>query len=111
MKQIDNSPTHSGSDVPLSDDTPQAIIFKQVILNKLSTMRQNIQRLLYDKAYPERAEYVQRANFIYALMFKIKEGYTSNDNLLAFINSIEKEYPLAGKTISDVKNMPEMQKE
>ncbi len=110
MKQVDNSTIHSISDEPISDDTQEAIIFKQDILDKLVMIRENIQPLLYDKARPERAEYIQRANFLYALMFKIKEEYKSGDSLLDFVNSIEKEYPLAEKTINDVKNMLEAQR-
>lgn len=110
MKQVDNSPLHSVSDEPISEDTQKAIAFKKDILNKLSMIREDIQSLLYDKARPERNEYVQRANFLYALIFKIKDEYKPGDNLLDFVSSIEKEYPLATKTITDVKNMPEMQK-
>ncbi|MCL9683519.1 hypothetical protein [Legionella maioricensis] len=108
MKQVDNSPLHSASD-EMDNDTQQAKAFKKNIINKLSMMREGIQPLLYDKVRPERNEYLQRANFLYALMLKIKDEYKSGDNPLDFVNSLEREYPLATKTINDVKNMPEMQ--
>ena len=96
MKQIDNSPLHSTSD-EISKNTKKATAFKKDLINKLSMMRADIQPLLYDKDRPERNEYVQRANFLYALMFKIKEEYRPGANLLDFITSLEKEYPLATK--------------
>lgn len=83
-------------------------VFKKDFIEKLSLMRERVQPLLLDTARPERNEYVQRANFLYALMFKIKEKYKAGDNLLDFVKALEKDYPLAKTTISEVKDMAEL---
>lgn len=108
------SGTKEGSDqinanLPIQGKSPHDTQFKQDILEKLSLMREQLQPLLFNAIRPERNELVQRANFLYALMFKIKEEYKSGDKLLDYIDLIEKEYPLAHKTIAEVKKMPETQ--
>jgi hypothetical protein len=82
---------------------------KNNIIEQLTMMREEIQPLLYDSVPPQRVEFVQRANFLYALIFKIKEEFKSASSVLDYIKTLEGKYPLAGQTIKEVKNMPYLQ--
>lgn len=80
-------------------------LMKQALLDKLDAMREEIQPQLFDSVKPARDPFVQRANFLYALMFKIRQEYKNPQNVIEFIKELEDKYPLAKQTIDEVKNM------
>ncbi len=81
-------------------------VFKDLVLQKLIDIRdKEIQPELYDKNRPERNPFVQRANFIYALIFKIKDEFRKPGDVLNFVTDLEDQYPLAIATIAEVKQM------
>lgn len=86
-------------------------LFKDNIIEKLSIMRENIQPLLFETSGKTREEFVQRANFLYALMFKIKNEFKRGENIIDWVASLAKEYPLAVKTIKEVEQMDEVQRD
>lgn len=85
--------------------------FKQEFIDKLDAMREKIQPLLYEAIFPDREEFIQRANFLYALIFKIRTDLDGLSTLMDCITSLELKYPLAKQTIKEVKNMPEVRTE
>jgi hypothetical protein len=85
---------------------PEDKQFKELVLRKLIEIRdQEIQPQLYDKERPERNPHIERANFIYALIFKVKNDFRSPKDVLEFVLSLEGKYPLAVPTIDEVKEM------
>lgn len=85
---------------------PEDKQFKEMVLQKLIEIRdQEIQPQLYDKERPERNPHIQRANFIYALIFKVKDDFRAPKDVLEFVLSLEGKYPLAVPTIDEVKEM------
>lgn len=85
---------------------PQDKIFQEEILTQLKVMRDDIQKQLYDTISPAREAYVQKANFIYALIYKVKDEFHSPKDIMMFIKELEEKYPLAAETITQVKNLP-----
>ncbi|KTD60760.1 hypothetical protein [Legionella shakespearei] len=88
---------------------PQDKIVQEEVLNQLKLIRDDIQKQLYDTASPAREAYVQKANFTYALIYKVKDEFQSPKDIMKFIHELEKKYPLAIDTIDQVKHLPGMQ--
>lgn len=89
--------------------SPQDLAFQEEVLNQLKIIRNDIQKQLYDSSSPAREAYVQKANFTYALIYKVKDEFQSPKDIMKFIHELEKKYPLAVDTINQVKNLPGMQ--
>ncbi|WP_298625050.1 hypothetical protein [uncultured Legionella sp.] len=100
--------THNEDSVKLPNEEllPEDREFKDVVLQKLIDIRdKEIQPQLYNKERPEREPHIQRANFIYALIFKVREDFKAPKDVLEFVRSLEKQYPLAVPTVNEVKGM------
>lgn len=88
------------------DLLPKDKEFKELVLHKLIDIRdKEIQPQLYDKDRPERNPHIQRANFIYALIFKVKDDFRTPKDVMEFVIELEDKYPLAGETVDEVKTM------
>jgi hypothetical protein len=87
---------------------PQDKVFQEELLDQLKVMRDDIQKQLYDTVSPAREAYVQKANFTYALIYKIKDEFQTPKDIMKFIHELEKKYPLAVDTIDQVKSLPGM---
>lgn len=108
MKNVNTLPDKSLSISVDSDEDQQMLLLKEALINKLILMREGVQPLLFNAEHPQRDELVQRANFLYALIFKIKQEYNPSTSLMDYINVLEYKYPLASQTIKDVKRMDEV---
>ena len=108
MKNENTLPDESLSKSVDSEDDQQMLLLKEALIDKLTLMREDVQPLLFNTEPPQRDEYVQRANFLYALIFKIKQEYNPSTSLMDYINVLEYKYPLAFQTIKDVKRMDEV---
>ena len=101
--ELDNSDSakHRMDELSSKDEA-----FKALVLRKLVDIRdKEIQPQLYDKDRPERNPHIQRANFIYALIFKVKDDFKAPNDVMKFILELEDKYPLAVPTINEVKEM------
>lgn len=114
MDDMDDGSNIEHGEIDKSDSTkqlkeellPEDKQFKEMVLQKLIEIRdQEIQPQLYDKERPERNPHIQRANFIYALIFKVKDDFRAPKDVLEFVLSLEGKYPLAVPTIDEVKEM------
>lgn len=114
MDDMDDGSNIEHGEIDKSDSTkqlkeelfPEDKQFKEMVLQKLIEIRdQEIQPQLYDKERPERNPHIQRANFIYALIFKVKDDFRAPKDVLEFVLSLEGKYPLAVPTINEVKEM------
>lgn len=114
MDDMDDGSNIEHGEIDKSDSTkqlkeellPEDKQFKEMVLRKLIEIRdQEIQPQLYDKERPERNPHIQRANFIYALIFKVKDDFRAPKDVLEFVLSLEGKYPLAVPTIDEVKEM------
>ncbi len=81
------------------------LLIKDALLNRLSLMRKDLQPLLFDMPRPERDGIVQRINFLYALINKIKEEFLVVQDYGGLINQLEPQYPLAGETIREARGL------
>ncbi|KTD30770.1 hypothetical protein Lmor_2877 [Legionella moravica] len=86
--------------------SPKDEAFKELVLRKLIDIRdKEVQPQLYDKDRPERNPHIQSANFIYALIFKVKDDLKAPGDVMNFVLNLEDQYPLAAPTITEVKKM------
>lgn len=101
----DNNPLNDSLDESANHLAAQARIYKEQIMERLDAMRESIQPQLFETERPERNPLVQRANFLYALMFKIKKEFKKPADVRYFIEQLEDQYPLAKETIDEVKRI------
>lgn len=91
------------------EENKKKLLLQEKFINKLTLMQEDIQPLLFNTERPVREVFVQRLNFLYALIYKIKNDFHSAQSVLNYVNQLESRYPLATQTVNDVKRMPELQ--